>query len=238
MMSFKEKDLKESLRAMRDEEIRELPGGDSILSGTGTKSSHRSAFRRKAAVALMTLAVLGAGFFALNPKAYAAVVNWIRGEVVKETSNRGDEYSMMVYELPETGDKTAQYRFGWRPERFEKVEYLSKELTGFDYCEEYSFEISGATPDAPFEIGVLGIGYAAMGADRPKTYFMVESRNRTLLENGSIERGTFSGEYYLYNTDYFDSFWVDSETGIYFRLGGNITKEEAFRIIDNVRRIR
>ena len=239
------KEMKDALRELRDEEIRTLPGGESVLSETGRNKARGRGRWQKAAVIAAVLAALCAGFFAVNPKAYAAVVSWIRGEVVEKTGPRGDQKSMMYYELPGTSDKTAEYRFGWAPARFDQREEMAsvhdKEITGFDYSVEYRYEVPGPAWDAVPESGRFDIGYAYLEGNDPKMYFMFDNQNYTRLENGSIEEGSFTGEYYVYvynkkGTGFFDSFWVDSETGVCFRLTGDITKEEAFRIIDNVRR--
>ncbi len=237
MGEYREKDLRKVLTEWRDQELCELPGGENMIAGMAKKPLRRRSRCQRAVAVIVALAALCAGFFAVNPKAYAAFEAWIKGGTVEETSPQGDHYSLTYYELPGISDKTAAYRFGWIPDRFGQAEIIRDVPSGWAYAEEYQDEIPGPAWDAPATTRRLGIGYVYLEGDDPKTYFAFKSPIGTeLLENGRIETGTLTGEYFVYANDFFDGFWIDSGTGVYFRLTGDVTKEEAFRIIDHVER--
>lgn len=244
MNMIQNKELMKELKTIRNEEILALPDGESVLFYSNKAKAHNKSIRRIIAAAFMMAVLLCIGFFTMNPKAYAAVITWIKGEIAEESIGNGDRYSVIDYELPVTSDKTAVYRFAWLPERFHQKKILVNEFSMCDYAEEYSYEASKANPEELSNEERLGIGYVYLSGETAKTYFIVGSKNLTLLENGSIASGSFSGEFFYYKNAefssanyYFDGFWVDGESGVAFRLSGDITKEEAFKIIENVQRI-
>ena len=218
MNSIRNKEMVNELKAIRNEEILNLPDGEYVLYQSSKTKAHKKTVRHRAALAVMSLALLCIGVLAMNPKAYAAVSTWIKGIIVEKATQIGDHYSIIDYELPLTSDKTAAYRFAWVP---------------------------SVNPGELPKAEKLAIGYVYLSGEAAKTYFIVESKNLTLLENGKIESGSYSGEFFCYkNTGFtsadgfFDGFWVDTESGVAFRLSGDISKEEAFKIIENVQRIR
>ncbi|MBQ5953483.1 MAG: hypothetical protein IJL47_05535 [Lachnospiraceae bacterium] len=245
MNSIRNKEMVNELKAIRNEEILNLPDGEYVLYQSSKTKAHKKTVRHRAALAVMSLALLCIGVLAMNPKAYAAVSTWIKGIIVEKATQIGDHYSIIDYELPLTSDKTAAYRFAWVPERFHARRLLESESSLCDYAEEYSYEIPSVNPGELPKAEKLAIGYVYLSGEAAKTYFIVESKNLTLLENGKIESGSYSGEFFCYkNTGFtsadgfFDGFWVDTESGVAFRLSGDISKEEAFKIIENVQRIR
>ncbi len=246
MRISQKKEFADLLKCLRDEEVHRLPEGEKCLAATQINTSKKLS-RWKAWPAIIALILLCAGFLVMNPNVYAAVITWFKGGKVEEINQNGAFNSMFYYELPGTSDKTAEYRFTWIPERFDRKELLSKEDSRCDYGEEYSYMIhdESSPKDTCSKLGRVAVGYVYLTEETAKLFFTYESNNLLLLENERIEKGSFTGEYYYYKNKgfsssdfYFDAFWVDSVSGVAFRLTGDISKEEAFRIIENVKRIK
>ena len=140
MRISQKKEFADLLKCLRDEEVHRLPEGEKCLAATQINTSKKLS-RWKAWPAIIALILLCAGFLVMNPNVYAAVITWFKGGKVEEINQNGAFNSMFYYELPGISDKTAEYRFTWIPERFDRKELLSKEDSRCDYGEEYSYMI-------------------------------------------------------------------------------------------------
>ena len=281
------RELKALCREERDEELKQIDamtekktGQVRVISASENEGGKRRSWgtRRKIVAAVIVLTILAAGVI-FGPRVYAQVQAWIKVQ-------RGEWGAIQVISVhPEA--EFANYRLGWKPDRFEHKMAIEEEE--YRFSEEYDNEhlidipmdewesiVNGrfdrtdlfpergkvwASPELD-ERSFFGWGYykiskaeeAVMYVDRVDP----ETGESWITEEGSWQiRGweVLYYQYYMYGAsthgtsdqdktteryryDMICCIWIDQEHDVAFRMDGTLTKEEAQKIIENVKLVK
>ena len=256
-------ELKALCRAGRDEELKQIEAITEektgqirvIYANENERGKRRSrGTRQKIAAAVIVLAVLAAGAF-FGPKVYAQVQAWIKGT----TEHPAQGFKDKTYQFtPQSGAKTENvyYELGWIPERYAPVleeagsengegnEYsCRKQIPWEEYYQGREDGWYGPKPQYEEVEEHFAIGWKPIREGMTWHFIWADSDTGKVfpVESGKLQLGDWKGEYYLYPAQYawqmadFDGFWIDEAHNMALRLSGAITKEEAVKIIENIR---
>ena len=256
-------ELKELCRAGRDEELKQIEaiteektGQIRTLSAAEKEGGARRRWilRRKVIAAMAALAILAVGTL-FGPKVYAQIQAWIRGTSEYPVQGFKDK---TYHFTPQANAKTenVRYELGWIPERYAPVleeagsengegnEYsCRKQIPWEEYYQGREDGWYGAKPQYKVVEEHFYIGWKPIREDMTWHFIWedLDTGEVVTVESGELKAGEWKGEYYLYRTQYswqtadFDGFWIDEAHNMALRLNGAITKEEAVKIIENIR---
>ena len=243
------RELKALCRAERDAELKQIDmiteektGQVRVISASENEGGKRRIWgtRQKIAAAVIVLAVLAAGTI-FGPKVYAQVQAWIKGTM---TDKEGNQYNVISVIGSSEQEATWQYFLEWLPERFGSAPemIMSGSSKEFRCSVKIPWEVYialpnvnvsgwyGPTPAYGDVPETLGIGFIQGSHD---LYFLPE---KYIEEEGETVIGEWQVHIYVYTRGDISCIGVSIEHGDAFRIDGNITKEEAVRIIENIRR--
>ena len=257
------RELKALCRAERDAELKQIDmiteektGQIRVISAAEKEGGARRRWilRRKVIAAMAALAILAVGTL-FGPKVYAQIQAWIKGT----TEHPAQGFKDKTYQFtPQSGAKTENvyYELGWIPERYAPVleeagsengegnEYsCRKQIPWEEYYQGREDGWYGPKPQYEEVEEHFAIGWKPIREGMTWHFIWADSDTGKVfpVESGKLQLGDWKGEYYLYPAQYawqmadFDGFWIDEAHNMALRLSGAITKEEAVKIIENIR---
>ena len=257
-MLFSSKELKDACVSRRRRELKAIwPYEAAALTEPSTQTAHgktgQRLFGRRAAVAAACLLLLVSFLLIIgNSEVMAKAENWIK-EVV-------GEWKIVRVKSTNPNASFVTYEMRWIPERFQHL--IDEESKEYQYSAEYNSEhyFSGSQKQtAGWIVGEnetldsLAWGYVKTSAAKEPQMlvgvFDPDDQSWNITEEGEWEINGQTVLYYVYMIDSWKSeeqihreaiccIWVDETSDLTFRLDGNLSREEAMKIVKNIRRVR
>ncbi|MBO4873401.1 MAG: hypothetical protein J5496_08330 [Lachnospiraceae bacterium] len=258
------KEMKRALYDLRDKELAEIDriSAQRLSSETGEQDvglkplpakeaaevipQHRRSrglrFRRSGIIAAMIALLLLIAGITLGPRAYAQVQAWIKGKAAGPDGVLLNVVSVAGGKEP---GAAVIFRLEWIPERFDLREgsVVSGSSASFSYTERIPWEeyialpnvhVSGWYGETPAYEEITKTLYIAFAPGSINMYFLPDEMT---ARQGDITVGDWQVSYFLYDLPQsaFDCAGLNEKEGVAMRMSGDITVEEAIKIIENIR---